>query len=58
MSHEIIEGSIVFFCDNCPKELDTDTNNFREAIEILLDNDWVYDKVGGTYYHTCKNCRN
>jgi hypothetical protein len=51
-----IRGKIVFECDACDEILDTDTDDFPEALRTLRGDDWKSEKVGDDWTHLCPRC--
>lgn len=50
-------GDIVFTCDECEsEELDSNTKDFEEAIEVLKMNSWIYLKEDDEWKHVCPDC--
>lgn len=50
-------GKVIFICDECSDEFDTDTKNFDEALQILKDEDeWLITKEGEEWIHICPDC--
>lgn len=57
MSVERYKGDIVFTCDECnSEELDSNTKDFSEALEVLKMNGWTYLQEGGEWKHICPDC--
>lgn len=57
MSIERYKGDIQFICDECEEsELDSNTSDFQEALEVLKMNSWTYLNIDGEWVHICPNC--
>ena len=48
--------TIVFECDGCGDELDTDTTDLREAKDYLKDSDWRARMEDTLWCHYCFSC--
>jgi hypothetical protein len=57
MTLERQHGKIVFVCDRCSDELDTETDDFDEARQTLVHDGWVTRKEGSEWHHYCPDCR-
>ena len=51
------ENTIVFICDECGDELETDEEAWGFALEKLRDEDWHFEQEAQGYVHTCPLCR-
>lgn len=49
-------GDIVFRCDACGEELETNESDFSEALRELRRAGWKAEKVDGYWEHTCDAC--
>lgn len=48
------KGLIVFQCDNCHDTLETETNSFQGARDLLkATKGWFARKLGKDWYHFC-----
>lgn len=47
---------IVFICDECGEELETETSNFQHALETLRANGWRNVKGKNSWEHYCPEC--
>lgn len=54
---ERIHGLVVFMCDECDDELETETSDFTEARQMLDREGWRTSKVGDEWVHHCPDCR-
>ena len=57
MSVERQDGIVIFECDNCGEELDTDETEFVDALDVLREEGWKAFKVSGDWVHHCGDCR-
>lgn len=51
------EGQVVFECDACPEELETDEDDFHTALALFKREGWKAEKVGSEWVHTCPSCQ-
>jgi Fe2+ or Zn2+ uptake regulation protein len=51
------EYAVAFECDSCGDMFDTDHRDFREALDMLKDNDWAVRNCDGTWVHVCPDCQ-
>lgn len=51
------DNEIVFECDDCGTELDTQTRDFDEARTALREADWRTSKDGDKWVHHCPECK-
>jgi Fe2+ or Zn2+ uptake regulation protein len=51
------KGNIVFQCDECGEVLETNTNDFDSARNLLKRERWAVEKIDGEWEHYCSNCR-
>jgi hypothetical protein len=52
------DGLIVFVCDECGEQLETDTEEFDEARQQMQEANWTYRKDdGGQWEHYCSICK-
>jgi hypothetical protein len=51
------KGKIVFTCDHCDFELETNEHEFREAILVLKERQWKSRKMGEEWLHFCTGCQ-
>lgn len=49
-------GKIIFECDSCTANLETDSSNFDIALEELWRHNWRSYRRNGTYEHRCSDC--
>ena len=47
------DGPITFECNVCHEELETETNDFKEAMSTLKENGWSARKIGENWFHVC-----
>lgn len=52
-----IRGAIVFECDRCDEEIETETRDFQISIETIRENGWSSEKVAGECLHLCPSCK-
>lgn len=52
------EREIVWRCEVCKGELESNTSDFTEARTLLRENNWLARNEGGKWRHYCENCRN
>lgn len=52
-----IHGKHVFECDACGDSLETDTSDWREALQAMRDTDWQARQIGSDWIHTCNACK-
>lgn len=50
-------GKIIWICDGCADELETDTRDFDEARTALREERWVARQEDGVWVHHCRNCQ-
>ncbi len=50
------QNLIIFICDSCDEFLETETDDFQEALSVLRSNNWTAKKAG-EWQHICDNCR-
>lgn len=53
-----IHGNVVFECDACGEELDTETPDFASALVMMRAEDWRARKFGQDWVHSCPDCQN
>lgn len=53
------KGVILFQCNGCDAVLETRTNNFKEALEMLRGEQWKSSRRGDEeeWRHFCKSCQ-
>lgn len=51
------KNGISFSCDSCPDGIETDTDEFDEAMDFLREQGWVARKSGNTWQHLCPACK-
>lgn len=51
-----IHGKIVFACDGCGDDLETDMSDFGDALGELRGAGWRARKVGDVWCHYCGGC--
>lgn len=49
-------GLIIFVCDTCERELETDTDEWPDANAIRKREGWAAEKVGKDWVHGCDRC--
>lgn len=47
---------VVWECDDCGTELETDTEDFDEALVTLKDEGWRTTKEDDEWQHWCQDC--
>lgn len=54
-----VHGLIVFECDGlkCHEALETETNNFNEARDMLAEAGWETRRIDSEWQHICYDCR-
>lgn len=57
MTLQRIHQRIHFECDTCGEALDTETSDFRDAVEMLRAEGWTAVPFGSTWHHRCPDCR-
>lgn len=50
------KGRLVIECDSCPEVLDTETNDFNEAREMMKREGWKVRKIANEWLHGCPKC--
>lgn len=48
---------VIFECDSCGEEFDTETTAFDEAVQALKDEEWWFVKEGRQWSHYCPGCK-
>lgn len=48
--------SVVFDCDGCSNDFDSDTNDSREAVAEVKKDGWIVRKAGDDWEHYCPVC--
>lgn len=51
-----IHGKHCFECDNCGDTLESDTDDFPDALRIMRSQNWQAKKIGQDWVHTCFGC--
>lgn len=46
-------GPITFECDVCNNDLDTECDDFQDAINLLKEEGWVTRKINNEWFHLC-----
>lgn len=54
---ERLNGYVLFECDACPEELDTEEDDFHAALAVFKRDGWRAEKVGAEWVHTCPSCQ-
>jgi DNA-directed RNA polymerase subunit RPC12/RpoP len=49
-------NKIVYICDECGEELDTEEGDYNEAWEIAKENGWRCWQDGDEWKHECEDC--
>jgi hypothetical protein len=50
-------GLIIFFCDGCPEYIETDTEDFHDALDTIKRNEWRVTKdAEDEWIHLCSVC--
>jgi hypothetical protein len=58
MTVERQHGMILFICDNCGEDFDSDTDEFMEAVTALKDEGWKIAKnEDDDWVHFCPGCK-
>jgi hypothetical protein len=52
-----IHNEIHFECDDCHEELNTETSDFRDSIQVLREDGWTAFPIGDDWHHRCPDCR-
>jgi hypothetical protein len=54
-----IHGKIVWECDGpkCHESIETETNDFNTARDMLAEADWETRQVGNEWQHVCSDCK-
>jgi hypothetical protein len=50
-------GLVIFECDACDEVLETECDDFNEALAVLRRERWKVEKVGADWVHTCPGCK-
>lgn len=50
------KGRLLIECDSCPEVLDTETNDFNEAREMMKREGWKVRKIANEWLHGCAKC--
>ena len=50
-------GPITWVCDECGKKLDTEVEDFYDALDELRANGWVSRNDGDDWEHYCEDCK-
>lgn len=57
MTFEMISGLGCFHCDECPEVIETEQDNFKDAIVVAHRAKWVSFKgPDGKWAHACPSC--
>jgi hypothetical protein len=51
------KGDIIFLCDGCPDDLETNTANWDSARNFLRRENWATAKDGDEWKHFCPDCK-
>lgn len=52
------EGSIWFLCDRCADSIDTEEDDFQEAVAVMRGAGWSAKPLrDGDWLHTCPSCQ-
>lgn len=51
-------GNVIFICDWCGKDLDTNTSQWDTALKMSRDEKWkaIFDEDDDTYKNMCPDC--
>ena len=50
-------GGVIFICDECLNELDTDEKDFQIALSVFENEGWLsVREEGGDWKHICDTC--
>jgi hypothetical protein len=50
-------GGIIYVeCDSCDAVLDTKTNDFNEARDVMKREEWKVRKIANEWLHGCPKC--
>ncbi len=50
------DGAVVFECDSCSEWLNTEQEEFVDAVAVMIRDGWSSRKVGKDWTHTCPDC--
>lgn len=51
------DGLLIFFCDECPETIETDTDDFRDALDTIKTDGWRVTKdADDEWIHLCPEC--
>lgn len=57
MTFEMVSGAGVFHCDECPEHIETEADNFNEALAIAKAAGWrTFIGPDKKWAHTCPSC--
>ena len=56
MTIEREDSDIVFVCDTCEKRLETNTDEWSDALSIAKRAEWQMKKIGRDWLHGCQDC--
>lgn len=51
------KGKVVFVCDGCGDGLDTETDDWANAMAVLRREEWQVKRVGDARQHFCTSCK-
>jgi len=51
------QGKINFECDSCDETLETETEDFREAMAEFRAQRWQAQRIGNEWVHSCHKAR-
>lgn len=49
-------STVIFICDECLDELDTDEKDFQLALRVLDNEGWTAVREDGEWKHVCDTC--
>lgn len=50
-------GELIVECDSCSEVLETETDDFSEALADMRAQSWTSKKIGGEWLHLCPACQ-
>lgn len=51
------DNNIIFECDRCHETLETQRQDFFEALDVLKSEGWEARNIGGVWRHYCTGCK-
>lgn len=56
MTTSSVDGEIQFHCDVCPEYVDTEEQDFGEALAMVKEAGWRAVKISNQWEHRCPSC--